>query len=93
MCGEGKGGDEDNYNSTGISRYFFLAIGFYPRVFGFVKRPEFHAKSLRERVVRRVREQREGKLSNAHTARVLRRANARWPGKRCRRSQSAGIES
>ena len=55
--------------------------------------PEFHAKSVRERVVRRVGEQREGKLSNAHTARVLRRANARWPGKRCRRSQGAGIES
>lgn len=35
----------------------------------------------------------EGRSAHAHISRVLRRANARWPGKRCRRGQSSGIES
>lgn len=43
------------------------------------------------------RRAREGKrrenFTHAHISRVFRRANARWPGKRRRRGQSAGIES
>lgn len=35
----------------------------------------------------------EETCAHAHISRVLRRANARWPGKRRRRGQSSGIES